>query len=296
MSGTGKSRRWLLALAAAVLFPALAFHASCIAVMGPGTWGSGMQEAYPEFQPATKDALEYHAEFAALPQGDFPALPRLPPPSSDSIVGDVRQSDRAASRTVWLTSEGSALSDRQHLYSLVDDDLTEIPMPAGHFVTRPRLFGERLLYERWNPWAVSAVRKLRRYVASWVDPTLRPEAALYEYNPSADEWEFLMPGHTLIPSPDHSRAVLLRSGAMAAGYYSIHLWEPGRGAPPAILSLREADSGSGRSFSMQWSADSRALHLVGRTGGFERKRREPRDFNLIFLVDSRQFHDLDLQP
>ena len=83
---------------------------------------------------------------------------------------------------------------------------------------------------------------------------------------------------------------------MAAGYYSVHLWSDDGVEPPALLSLREAAAGSGRSFRLRWTADSAAVRIVGRTGGFERRKREPRDFNLIYLLDNGALYDLQGRP
>ena len=294
MQGRKKNRRWLLAVAVAVIFPAAAFHASCIAVMGPGSWGSGMEEAYPQRLPPTERILRYADELAAMPQGDRPeseAAVHLP-----DMAGKIHQSYRAGDRTVFLTAEGERWTDRQHLYLSENSETEEIPLPAGRTVTRPRLLRGRVVVECWNPWALPAMQKIRRYVASWTDASKRPEAALYAYDAAAREWRFAMPGHTLVPSPDGRRAALLRSGAMAAGYYSVHLWSDDGVEPPALLSLREAAAGSGRSFRLRWTADSAAVRIVGRTGGFERRKREPRDFNLIYLLDNGALYDLQGRP
>ena len=60
------SKRWIFAVLLALLFPALAIHASCVAVLGPGNWGSGMEEHIPEIltdqsHPALAD---YRSEFS----------------------------------------------------------------------------------------------------------------------------------------------------------------------------------------------------------------------------------------
>ena len=282
----------MFAVMTAVLFPALAFHASCIAVMGPGSWGSGLEEAAPERHRPTDQVLRYVDELAARGNGDWPDTTELQLPPDAQFAGKIRQSHSIADQAVYLTAEGERWGDRQHLYLADPSGTTELSLENAKTVTRPRILRRRVLYEYWNPWAVSATQKVRRYVASWSDKTLRPEASLHVYDPTAKEWKFVMPGHALVPSPDGNRAVLLRSGAMAAGYYSIHLWSADDREPRAILSLREFDEGSGRSFDLRWTADSAAIQVVGRTGGFERRKREPSDFNLIYMVDEDKMYDL----
>ncbi len=296
MRNQRKDRRWLLAVAAAVIFPAAAFHASCIAVMGPGTWGSGMQEAYPVRLPPTARILRYADELAAAPQGDRTETSVGGSAPAVSLAGKILESYRAGGKTLLLTGEGGSRSERRHLYLLENSRVVEIPLPPGGAAAGPRFVRGRIVIERWNPWALPAMRKIIRYAASWTDPGKRPEAALYAYDPAAREWSFVMPGHTLVPSPDGGRAVLLRSGAMAAGYYSIHLWSEDDAEPPPLLSLREADESSGRSFRLRWTADSAAVQIVGRTGGFERRKREPRDFNVLYSLDDGAFYDLEGRP
>ena len=285
----------MFAVMTAVLFPALAFHASCIAVMGPGAWGSGLEEADPERHRPTDLILRYADELAGRGNGDWPDAPELQLPPNAQFAGELRQSHSVADQAIYLTAEGERWTDRQHLYLAEPSGTTELSLPNAQTVTRPRILRGRVLYEYWNPWAVSAAQKIRRYISSWSDKTLRPEASLHVYDPAEQEWKFVMPGHTLVPSPDGKRAVLLRSAAMAAGYYSIHLWSADDHDPKAILSLREADEadeGSGPSFDLRWTDDSAAVQVVGRTGGFERRKREPSDFNLIYMVDEDKMYDL----
>ena len=282
----------MFAVMTAVLFPALAFHASCIAVMGPGAWGSGLEEADPERHRPTDLILRYADELAGRGNGDWPDAPELQLPPNAQFAGELRQSHSVADQAIYLTAEGERWTDGQHLYFAEPSGTTELSLENAKTITRPRILRRRVLYEYWNPWAVSATQKVRRYVSSWSDKTLRPEASLHVYDPTAKEWKFVMPGHTLVPSPDGNRAVLLRSGAMAAGYYSIHLWSADDRDPKAILSLREFDEDSGRSFNLRWTSDSAAIQVAGRTGGFERRKREPSDFNLIYLVDEDKMYDL----
>jgi hypothetical protein len=148
---------------------------------------------------------------------------------------------------------------------------------------------------RWAPWALSPLDKLSRYLRSYADSTLRPEFSLYLYRLPSGPLEYWGPGHTLKPSPDRRRAILLRSGALGSGYYSMHLWEFEQGRLTAILSLRESDPGSGRSFDYDWSSDSRAVQVTGATGGFERRRGTPRSLDLIYLVGDEALYDLALR-
>ncbi len=300
MPGGEPRRKWVFAILTAVLFPALALHGTCIAVMGPGTWGSGLHEVLPEFHPASPRAAAYGREFRAGPDPARRSPVAAPPPDMARLRGDLTWSQRVGERAVFLTDELDAGGRRQHLYASISGDMREVPVESGHALVRPQWAGERIIYERWNPWAIPPAHKLRRYVASWADPALRPEAALFGSDAGLESWSFLMPGHTLTLAPNGRIAALLRSGALLAGYYSIHVWPLDRLATRPILSLREHGSEATRSFALQWSADSGALRIHGRTAGFERRRSQlgagpdGLAIDLVYVVAEESVYDLNL--
>ena len=298
MRNRRKNRRWILAVLTAVLFPSLAFHSTCVAVLGPGTWGSDLQEVAPDFRQPTALALRYASEFQSA---DSEVPIDVPPTNSvdDAVLqGRIIWQHRLGDRTAVLTEASGSGARPRRVYLTDGGGTRELTLPEGHLVVRPQCVGGGVVYERWNPWAVPAVEKLQRYAASWIDATLRPEASLYWANGDDGPWRFVMPGHSLSVAPDGRRAALLRSGALLAGYFSIHVWETDSDTAAAIVSLREQGELGARSFSMQWSSDSQALRILGRTDGYA--RRLPRDsipaegfpVNLLYLVGDRTLHDL----
>ena len=290
--------RWVLAVSAAVLFPALVLHTTCIAVMGPGTWGSGVEEALPEFKKPDAVVERYRSEFSSAEAAAGGSVEPVDVSHDLGLPGRITWIQESGGRTIYLTEETSGASMRQRMFVLDGSRTREARIPAGHVIVRPKWAGERIIYERWQPWAVPPMQKLRRYVASWADPALRPEAALYGSGGGEDEWKFLMPGHSLAVAPDGRRAALLRSGALVAGYFSIHTWQIGSPRAPVLISLREHDGKSTRSFSMQWSADSAALRIFGKTGGFERRASQKADpagvaLDLLYLLPDGNLYDLN---
>lgn len=293
-----KNRRWILAVLTAVVFPSLAFHGTCVAVLGPGTWGSGLQEVAPDFRKPTALALRYADGFRAA-ASEVPAdLPPGNPIDGTVVRGRIIWKHRLGGRTAVLSEADGSGARPRRVYLAGRDGTRELALPEGHLAVRPQCVEGGVVYERWNPWAVPAVKKLRRYAASWIDTTLRPEASVYWADGEGGPWRYVMPGHSLSVAPDGRRAALLRSGALLAGYFSIHAWETGGDAAPAILSLREQGELGARSFSMQWSSDSQALRIFGRTDGYA--RRLPRDsipaegfsVDLLYLVADRTLYDL----
>lgn len=300
MGESQSNRKWPLAILAAVAFPALVLHGTCVSVLGPGTWGSGLVEILPEFKAPTPAVEVYRQEFQAdariAETGEEAMAPRAPAGLTESIVWTHAWDDRV----LYLT-EGAEPSRRRLYVSDTSSTPREVALPSGHLVAHPQWTADGIVYVRWNPWAVPPTNKLRRYVASWFDPSLRPESSLYGKSSETGDWRYLMPGHSLTVSPDGRRAALLRSGALLAGYYSVHVWQIGSPDAPAIVSLREHGSDATKSFQLRWSADSSALHLHGRTGGFDRRSSrggtdsDGISINLLYMINDATVYDLNLE-
>lgn len=299
MEESNSNRKWPLAILAAVVFPALVLHGTCVSVLGPGTWGSGLVETLPEFRTPTAAVEAYRQEFQAEPRIAETGAQASGSQTPAGMTGSVVWTHAWDDRVLYLT-EGHERPRRRLYVSDTNSTLSEVALPNGHLVARPQWTAGGIVYVRWNPWAVPPTSKLRRYVASWFDPSLRPESSLYGNASGSGDWRFLMPGHSLTVSSDGRRAALLRSGALLAGYYSVHVWRIGSADAPAIVSLREHGSDATRSFRIRWSADSSALHLEGRTGGFDRRsshggaNSEGVFINLLYMVNDAAVYDLNL--
>ena len=299
MGESKSNRKWPLAILAAVVFPALVLHGTCVSVLGPGTWGSGLVETAPDFKAPTPAVETYRQEFQADPRIAETGAEATVSQTPAGLTGSVVWTHAWEDRVLYLT-EGAGTSSRRLYVSDTNSAPREVALPSGHLVAHPQWTADGIVYVRWNPWAVSPASKLRRYVASWFDPSLRPEASLYGDSSDTGDWRFLMPGHSLTVSPDGRRGALLRSGALLAGYYSVHVWQIGTSDAPAIVSLREHRSDATRSFQLRWSADSSALHLQGRTGGFDRRSShggtdsDGISINLLYIVNDATVYDLNL--
>lgn len=292
----GKNRRWVAAVLTALLFPAIILHGTCVAVLGPGTWGSGLEEVAPVLHEPTARARELAAEFDSGRDAASISPHDRPVPPAVGAAGRILWATAGTAESIYLVEEPA--SKRQRLFAVTGSDVVEIPIPDDFVIARPRQVGSRIVAERWRPWAIPAGQKLARYVASWADPSLRPEVALYATGGDSDGWQYLMPGHSLAVSPDADHAALLRSGALLAGYYSLVIWDVEENRTETVLSLREHAEQGARSFSLRWSKDSSALQIAGRTGGFERRGSqrgadaEGIAINLLYIVDGRATYDL----
>lgn len=288
-----KNRRWIFAVLLVILFPAAAVHFSCVAVLGPGNWGSGVEEKAPELLPAAPEprVQAYAREFAqpVLPRPGWTGYPRR-------FEGHIFWVDYFEEKGLWAvqTYEGSNWTEQQHVYfdSENYDEPKELSIAGEMIVERPVLMKKSgdilVVYGRWNPWGISAVKNIVRYLKSYFDPRLRSEFSLYIWNPARGTREYFGAGRLLKASPDREKAVFLRSGALGTTLHSIHVWELHSGKVETVLSLTEVEPGSELPFDYRWSADSRAIQISGKAGGFRSRANEPREVNLIYLVDRNQ--------
>ena len=295
------SKRWIFAVLLALLFPALAIHASCVAVLGPGNWGSGMEERIPEIlTDHSHTALAgYRTEFSH--RSPLPEKTALAVPPGVAVSGRVAATDHDESSTRWViqSHEGESRDDNRHFYLWAEADgrLEELSLPSSVIFDQPRFIrpqGETfVVLERRNSWLIPVRDKLRRYVNSWFDDTLRPERSLYLYDLETRDLTYIGPGHSVVVSPDRTHGALLRSGATASGFYSLHIWSFETGEIETVVSLHESEPGAGRSFEYRWSQDSRALHLSGATAGFERRNPQRRILNHLHIRGVPGLYDLN---
>ncbi len=96
------------------------------------------------------------------------------------------------------------------------------------------------------------------------------------------------PDGTLVLALTHDESLT----GQETGFYGVELVEVGKGLRHPLLSLWEADAGSGVLINVRWSADSRAVRLRGATKGFRRYERQFQTFDLLYLVGSDRFIDL----
>ena len=280
---------WAVVLA--TVFPVCAMHFSCVAVLGPGTWGAEMETRLPgELAKASREEVAgYLEEFDRM-------SPDVVPSELPGVRGRVWHFDR-------LEPEGSqavsAVDSVVRVYVSEPGARTyrELALPddflPGKAVWTRGANGSQIAVERRRFWPLTAVGRLGRYFRSWLDPELRPGQSIYMLPADGSgEPEWLWPGHDLVVSADHRRVAFLRSGALGSGYYSLHLWDVAEGEVRTVLSLHEADPGSGRSFDFRFSVDGEAIEIKGATGGFERRGPfETKAIRLIYWIDKDALFD-----
>ncbi len=100
---------------------------------------------------------------------------------------------------------------------------------------------------------------------------------------------------------DGQMAVFLNSGKgdyRFMGFHNLVLTMVANSQNETILSLWEADIGSGASFCYGWSKDSKAIYLLGESKGFSWDiswdKESYRNLNFIYLVDEKKWYDVGL--
>ena len=122
--------RWVLAVSAAVLFPALVLHTTCIAVMGPGTWGSGVEEALPEFKQPDAVVERYRSEFSSAEAAPGGSVEPADVSHDLGLPGRITWIQESGERTIYLTEEASGASMRQRMFVLDGSRTREARIPA----------------------------------------------------------------------------------------------------------------------------------------------------------------------
>lgn len=300
-----RNHRWIWAVFFVTVFPATAIHFSCVAVLGPGSWGSGVEEKEPLVEAAGErpDLAPYVEQWKAARDAG-PVAETSPPwvvASLGDREGDVVWADRVADNgdAVVLTAGGGNWTEQQRLFVSrgTKTELREVEIPAGMILRHPTFLKSegqtRLIVGRWNSWAVPPMQKLSRYSKSWFNSTLRPEHSLFAYDDEMGAFEMLGPGGGLKPSPDRSQAVIVRSGALGTTLHSLHVWEPASGTIETVASISEADPGSGRSFEYGWSADSKAVFIWGSAGGFRPRAQDRRELQWIYVTAEKKIFSIE---
>ena len=257
-----------------------------------------MEEKAPEVLDASSnpELARYRAEFsgAAASSTDVAVPPEAP------VVGRVVATDRDEQSGLWIiqSHEGERWIDQQRFtfWSEAAGTAEELELPERMIFEQPKFIHREgrtsLVLVRWHSWFMPVRDKLRRYLNSWFDETLRPERALYIYDLETETLTYFGPGHTLVVAPNRRRGAFLRSGATSSGFYSLHVWDFDSEEIETMLSLHESDPGSGRSFAYRWSQDSRALHLSGSSAGFARRDPERVKLDHLYLPGAAGLYKL----
>jgi hypothetical protein len=231
------------------------------------------------------EALQYRARPVETPVLAIADIPEPSIPLDHSrIQGRVLHAIRDEAFSSWVIQSyvGKYWTDVQHLYAFAEStgSLSEI----DEFTNGRHVVASPTLLHTGTPG--------RAFVAF----SVAPQSRFYE-DSEYDLWSFELPkgplrhisnGWGLEASPDRSRAYFLRSDSR--GFHVLHLWNVATGEVIQVISMWESDPGSGTSFSIHWTADSKALRIIGDCGGFEASRDSSKwvELDLVYLVGSNE--------
>jgi Tol biopolymer transport system component len=121
---------------------------------------------------------------------------------------------------------------------------------------------------------------------------LRSETGIYQLDIERHRLRFLFPGARIVPSPNRRQVAYLTSENRFRGFHNILVYDVASERSLRVLSLWEADPGSGTSFSYRWSYDSKALLITGRAGGWASHSDHATELQLVYFPDAEQLFDL----
>ena len=261
-----KRNALVLGVCAAVLY---LLHLGWFLLFGPPEWFEGVAERRPEMTSvALGSAFDRYLDEFVRPGGASLSAPG--DFETAGVEGQIVREDLVpgAGPAVLQTREEGL--DRLYVRRSEFEPWGELELPVGGRVGEARWFraGDdfRVLLELRHPWWPLG-RNYGRFWRALLKPELRPESALFQIDPSGADPLYLFGGRTPLPSPDRGSVAFLRSERR--GFHSLHIWRWGLSDSTTVVSLWEADPGSGPSFYWTWSSDSKVLFVRGTARGFK---------------------------
>ena len=304
--GNPGDRRWIWVVLFVTIFPVAVTHLSCVAILGPGSWGSGVETKRPIVHTALgrADLITYSEEWKTISNSTNNKKEKTLVWANDTIdaqadnaIAADRIEETGHVMVLTRSEKKSGTGQKLYLSDGLGSSIRQINIPQGMILQQPTflLKGAEVLVVvgRWNSWSISPTNKLKRYWRSWWNPTLRPEYFLYEYNRTAKTFKALTPGGGLKASPDRSMAVIIRSGAAGTTLNSLHVWKPSSGEIQTIASLSESDPVRGHLFNYAWSSDSKAVFVWGTAGGFLARTHKARTLRWIYLIAEQKIFSIE---
>ena len=283
-----RRRRAVLLPVAVVLLVALGQFLWFSLFGPPARWGNDVR-AFGAVTDARAAPPALLAATAALPT-DVVAQLSLPDDAGAVTASDIVPE---SSRALALTHRGARWIDDRRLY--VRDGTTgwrEIPLEDRLMLQEAKLIVAArdtvILAVRWNSWYPPGYG---RFVRSFARPELRAEYGIYRMSLDGSGRRYLFPGHSLVVSPDRRRVAYLTSRNGFSGMHNVWIYDATTNRRTRVVSLVEADPGSGISFACHWAADGEALVIRGtaqRVGVNE--TRSGSGVDLVYVVaDGRLF-------
>jgi len=250
-----------------------------------GWWDkSEVEEKVPKFLPITSapNLQPYVLEFS---QGASKHIEETIPVGTNLIEGTVDGVDHNTNCSLWLilSHKGRTWGEDQKLYLYSDksNQLHEVKAFPRTRVQKAFVFSDK---QGRNPFILASVRQLNS--DWWVSAlwTNNLQTGLSARITTGGNWPDI--------APDHSAVAFWRGDD--AGFHSLHVWDANDGHIEAVLSMWESDPGSGTSWDIIWSKDSKALNIKGTCSGFYKNwRRGHIEFNLVYLVKERQMFSIE---
>jgi hypothetical protein len=250
-----------------------------------------VREVVPLVNRSTKVAGldKYVYEFSRLDSKNLEPAEPFVPFARELIKGHIDSVDHNTNSSMWLirSHSGSGYYDGQKLYLYSDqsDSLNEV-----------KAFGEKridcpvLAFREQGPEGYILASVWPPHTHWWM-------TELWTNNLGTGALGRMAAGGNCKIAPDHSHAAFWRTDG--TGFHSLHIWDVNSGTVEDVISVWEADPGSGTSWDWNWSGDSKALGIKGTCSGFRRREGRAsgsRRLNLVYIVAERKMFDVSDIP
>jgi len=263
-----RRKRNALLLGACVLALYL-LHLGWFLLFGPPDWFEGVGERTPQMT-SVRLGSGFHRYLAESARSASAGTAVQGTDAPAGVVGRIVREDRVPDAGPTLLQTRDETAEWLYFRRTVSDAWRELPLPPGGRVGEARWLraGDtfQVLLVLRHPWWPLG-QNYGRFWRALLKPGLRPESGLYLLDPTGAESSYLFAGRMPAPSPDRQAVAFLRSERR--GLHSLHIWRAGAERPVTVVSLWEADPGSGPSFHWNWSSDSKVLFVRGTARGYE---------------------------
>jgi hypothetical protein len=295
-------RRTRLALLSGSFAFLVVSHYGWFRVFGPPSrWGTDVIVKVPVMSERPPMDLACYHQAETLDRKWVASKSALALPH-DSIAGTPFGEDSSpqCDLDVIQTHTGPEWGDGQHLFVRNASRPVWTEIPSASLITGAEATvicptrSPSILLVRWNSWWPYA-ESYPRFLRSILDRALRSEFGIYRLDVERQSLRFLFPGYGIVHSPDRRYVAYLTSVNGYSGFHNILVYKVDADRSVRVLSLWEADPGSGRSFSYSWSGDSKALLITGQVRGWASLADNLSDLHLVFLPEPEQLFDIEAQ-
>ena len=243
---------------------------------------SGVTECVPAITPVVNSPgmQQYVSEFAERRKSEG-TTNRGPPQDAHKNIAAVRgkifirETNPVAGSSLVVSYEGEHWNDQQRLYYF----------PSNHGYTEIVAFQGKALLS-----AVFLTNEVGAEIAILADVSEDVwKHSIWKLDLRSNQLARVTTGGWWMMSPDGKSILFRRSDG--EGFHSFHLLNLSNDEMQDIISMWESDPGSGTSFDVAWSKDSKAVNFFGSCSGFYRRGQGRQTlFDLVYSISEKKMY------